>query len=79
MQAIFRDGKLAITASETSSRNDFDYLVGKWTIRNRTLKEQLSGSDSLWRVRSDSRAAMPNFERLDSAKPRVRCYLSGVR
>jgi hypothetical protein len=45
MQSIFRDGKLAIAASETSSKNDFDYLVGKWTIRNRTLKEPLTGSD----------------------------------
>jgi hypothetical protein len=39
------DGKLAIAASETSSKNDFDYLVGSWNIRNRTLKEQLAGSD----------------------------------
>ena len=39
------DGKLAIAASETSSKNDFDYLVGKWNIRNRTLKEQLAGSN----------------------------------
>ena len=38
-------GKLAVTASETSSKNDFDYLVGKWNLRNRTLKEQLTGSD----------------------------------
>jgi hypothetical protein len=39
------DGKLAITPSETSSKNDFDYLVGSWNIKNRTLKAQLSGSD----------------------------------
>jgi hypothetical protein len=39
------DGKLAIEASETSSKNDFDYLVGTWNIRNRTLKEQLAGSN----------------------------------
>jgi hypothetical protein len=39
------DGKLAIEASKTSSRNDFDYLVGNWKIRNRTLKKPLSGSD----------------------------------
>jgi hypothetical protein len=40
------DGKLAIAASETSSKNDFDYLVGNWNIRNRTLKEHLAGSDA---------------------------------
>jgi hypothetical protein len=38
------DGNLAITASKTSSKNDFDYLEGNWNIRNRTLKEQLTGS-----------------------------------
>jgi hypothetical protein len=42
---ISPDGKLAITASETSARNDFDYLTGNWNIRNRTLKEPLVGSD----------------------------------
>lgn len=45
MFSVSSDGKLAITASETSSKNDFDYLVGIWNIRNRTLKEQLAGSD----------------------------------
>jgi len=39
------DGKLAIAASETSCKKDFDYLVGNWNIRNRTLKEHLAGSD----------------------------------
>ena len=38
-------GQLAMTASGTSSRLDFDYLVGNWNIRNRTLKEPLVGSD----------------------------------
>jgi hypothetical protein len=39
------DGRLAITASGTSSKHDFDYLVGNWNIRNRTLKEPLVGSN----------------------------------
>jgi hypothetical protein len=43
--SVSSDGKLAITASETSSSKDFDYLVGRWNIRNRTLKEPLVGSD----------------------------------
>lgn len=43
--SLSSDGKLAITASETSSKNDFDYLVGNWNIRNRTLKKPLAGSD----------------------------------
>jgi hypothetical protein len=45
MLSISPDGELAITASETSSKNDFDYLVGHWNIRNRTLNEPLAGSD----------------------------------
>jgi hypothetical protein len=43
--SISSDGTLALTASESSSKNDFDYLVGKWNIRNRTLREPLAGSD----------------------------------
>jgi hypothetical protein len=43
--SLLADGKLAITASATSSKNDFDYLVGSWNIRNRTLKAPLTGSD----------------------------------
>ena len=43
--SISSDGELTITASATSSKNDFDYLVGNRNIRNRTLKEPLAGSD----------------------------------
>jgi hypothetical protein len=43
--SISSDGKLAVTASATSSKDDFDYLVGNWNIGNRTLKEPLTGSD----------------------------------
>jgi hypothetical protein len=43
--SISSDGQIAITASETSSKKDFDYLIGKWNIRNRRLKKPLAGSD----------------------------------
>src|SRR5688572_540121 len=43
--SISPEGKLAVTPSQTSSKHDFDYLVGRWNIRNRTLKEHLVGSD----------------------------------
>jgi hypothetical protein len=43
--SISPDGKLAITASESSSKHDFDFLVGRWKIRNRKLKEPLSGRE----------------------------------
>jgi hypothetical protein len=42
--SISPDGKLAIAASETSSRNDFDYLLGNWNISNRTLKKPFAGA-----------------------------------
>ena len=45
MYSILPDGKLAITATESSSKHDFDFLVGGWKIRNRKLKEPLAGGD----------------------------------
>ena len=43
IHSIFSDEKLAITASEGSSKHDFDFLVVGWKIRNRKLKEPLAG------------------------------------
>src|SRR6516165_3633563 len=34
-------GNLALTASATSSANDFDFLVGKWKMHNRHLDRRL--------------------------------------
>jgi hypothetical protein len=45
MYSILPDGKLAITASESSSKHDFDFLVGGCKIRNRKLKERLAARD----------------------------------
>lgn len=42
---IDKNGKLVITHSLTSSKDDFDFYEGKWTIRNRRLKERLSNSN----------------------------------
>src|SRR5690349_17145909 len=36
-------GELIITASTTSSKNDFDFLVGKWKMKNRHLNKRLEG------------------------------------
>lgn len=44
--SIAPDGKLEIAADKASSKNDFNYLVGRWRIRNRTLKEPLAGIDT---------------------------------
>ena len=43
--SILPDGKLPITASESSSKHDFDFLIGGWKIKNRKLKEPLAGRD----------------------------------
>jgi hypothetical protein len=40
------DGTLAVTASPRSCKEDFDFLAGGWKIRNRKLKEPLSGRDA---------------------------------
>ena len=32
--------------SDMSGARDFDFLLGRWTVRNRRLKERLKGSNS---------------------------------
>lgn len=39
-----QQGDLKIISSNSSSQNDFDFLVGKWNIHNRKLKSRLSNS-----------------------------------
>lgn len=38
------DGELVITASEDSSKHDFDFLSGKWTMYHKKLAERFVGS-----------------------------------
>lgn len=37
------NGELLITASPNSSKHDFDFFEGKWTLHNRKLKTRLNG------------------------------------
>jgi hypothetical protein len=37
------NGDLIITASPESSSKDFDYLIGKWTMKNKHLSARLQG------------------------------------
>lgn len=39
---IDANGELVITASPTSSKDDFDFFVGKWQLKNKKLKERLA-------------------------------------
>ncbi|MGL4597075.1 MAG: hypothetical protein ACRCYO_06090 [Bacteroidia bacterium] len=45
MDSIAAPKKLEIKASANSSENDFDFLVGKWSVKNRKLKAVLSKSN----------------------------------
>ncbi len=42
--AIHANGELVITASSTSSQDDFDYFVGTWSVHHKRLKERLRNS-----------------------------------
>ena len=37
------NGELTITASPTSSKNDFDFYEEKWYLNNKKLKTKLNG------------------------------------
>lgn len=37
-------GELEIKSSPNSSQNDFDYLVGKWTLKDKKLKSRFTNS-----------------------------------
>jgi hypothetical protein len=38
------DGALKIIPTTSSSKDDFNFLMGKWTVKNRKLRSRLSGS-----------------------------------
>ncbi len=37
---VLTSGELAITASQTSSKHDFDFLKGKWLMKHKKLKKR---------------------------------------
>jgi hypothetical protein len=42
--SITKEGELVIKASATSSKQDFDFLAGKWTMDNKRLQTRLNNS-----------------------------------
>ncbi|MBI3650523.1 MAG: hypothetical protein HY231_05680 [Acidobacteria bacterium] len=44
-QILNENNELQITASKSSSQNDFDFLAGKWKVHNRKLKTRLNHCD----------------------------------
>ncbi len=70
-------GELKITASATSSPNDFDFLVGKWKMHNRHLNRRLENcqewtefesSDENTKILGDT-ADMDTYSTTDKGKP----------
>jgi hypothetical protein len=38
------NGELMVMPASTSSKNDFDFFMGKWQLQNKKLKERLNNS-----------------------------------
>jgi len=58
----------AIVASETSSPNDFDFLIGKWKVHNRILKTRLNNSNEWIELEAfaECRKILSGFGNIDS-------------
>lgn len=57
-----------IVASETSSPNDFDFLIGKWKVHNRILKTRLNNSNEWIELEAfaECRKILSGFGNIDS-------------
>src|SRR5215204_6568859 len=69
-QMANQTGDLNIVASEASSPGDFDFLVGKWRVRNRKLNERLADCDEWteFEARGECRRILNGFGNIDSFK-----------
>src|SRR5882672_2624595 len=74
MEQIFNgSGDLEIAAAGSSSQKDFDFLIGKWKVHNRKLKNRLSGC-SEWtefEAHVECRKILNGFGNIDSFQTTV--------
>ena len=74
MEKLFAPaGDLQIIAASSSSRNDFDFLIGKWSVHNRKLKSRLNGC-SEWtefEAQVECRKILDGFGNIDSFQTTV--------
>jgi len=63
-------GDLEIIPTKTSSRNDFDFLVGKWKVHNRKLKTRLNDCQEWteFEALGECRKILKGFGNTDSFK-----------
>ncbi len=62
--------ELIVTPSDSSSENDFDFMVGKWKIHNRKLKKRLNNCDEWleFEARQEFKKILNGFGNIDSFK-----------
>ena len=69
-QIANQTGDLNIVAAEASSPDDFDFLIGKWLIRNRKLNARLADCDEWTEFEAvgECRRILNGFGNIDSFK-----------
>ena len=67
-ETMLKSDDLKIEASENSSPRDFDFLFGKWKIRNRKLKTRLQNSTEWteFEAAGECRGILNGFGNIDS-------------
>lgn len=69
-QIITTADNLNVIASQSSSPDDFDFLVGKWRVHNRKLNKRLAGCDEWneFEAIGECRKILNGFGNTDSLK-----------
>src|SRR5689334_20940256 len=81
MDILRPDGSLALSPPATSSRHDFDFLIGFWDVRNRALKSRLTGSND-WKefdFTNETRMMLNGFGNVDESGSTMRKFDPATR